>query len=93
MEGLTTLQDHAYEGVPLHHMVQQLRGLRIEGIAFEVDQILHPNCSFSRSCSEVDWVRGVVRVEIKSGQMRYNQVRTCWRCSFQNIKGACQAAR
>ena len=93
MEGLTTLQDHAYEGVPLHHMVQQLRGLRIEGIAFEVDQILHPNCSFSRSSSEVDWVRGVVRVEIKSAQMCYSKVQRCWRCSFQNIKCGCQGAR
>ncbi|CAK9043122.1 unnamed protein product [Durusdinium trenchii] len=93
IEGLRAPQDLAYQGVPLNYMAPQLRGLRIQAAAFEVDQILHPNCSFSRSCSDIDWFRGAVRVELKSGQMCYNKVQRRWRCSFQNIKCECQAAR
>ena len=93
IEGLTAPQDHAYQGVPLSQMAPQLRGLRIEEIAFEVDRILHPTCSFSRASLEVDWVRAGVRVEFKSTQMWHNKVRGNWRCSWQNIKCASRGVR
>ena len=93
MERLTTRQDHVYQWVPLNHMAPQLRGLQIERMAFEVDQILNPNCSFLRTSSKVDWVRGRVKVEIKHGQMLFNQKRQRWRCSFQNIKCASYGVR
>ncbi|CAK9110277.1 Uncharacterized protein SCF082_LOCUS51225 [Durusdinium trenchii] len=87
MEGLATRQDTEYERVPLSQMTPALRGLRIEEIAFEVDrQVLHPNSSFSRTSSKVDWVRGEVRVEVKHGMMRFDKGRRRWRCSFRNIK-------
>ena len=87
-EAMAALQDRAYRGVPLNHMAPELRGLRIEQIAFEVDQILHPNCSFSRASSKVDWVRGDVTVESKHGQMLFDRDRQCWYCGFSRIKSA-----
>ena len=90
MEGMAARQDHEYKGVPLNHTGPELRGLRIEQIGFEVDQILHPNVSFqfSRSSSNVDWVRGDVKVENKHGQMLFDQDRQCWYCGFSRIKCA-----
>ena len=44
MEGMAARQDHEYKGVPLNHTGPELRGFQVEKIAFEVDQILHPNC-------------------------------------------------
>ena len=88
MEGMTSHQDEAYQGVPLKHVTPSFRGLCLEEIAFEVDQILNPNCSFARASSEVDWVRSGVRVEFKSAQMCYIKVPGYWRCSFSNIKCA-----
>ncbi|CAK9023500.1 unnamed protein product [Durusdinium trenchii] len=94
IQELTKLQDHAYKAVPLNHMSPQLRGLRIEEIAFEVDrQVLHPGCSYSRASSKVDWVRGDVRVEVKHGQMRFNQGPRRWECSFSNIQCASGGVR
>ena len=90
MEGMTARQDGAYQGVPFHHMAPQLRGLRIEKIAFEVDRILHPNVAFefSRSSSHVDWVRGDVKVENKHGQMLFDRDRQCWYCNLSRIQCA-----
>ena len=93
LEGMAALQDHEYKGVPLNHMTPELRGLRIEQIAFEVDQILHPNCSFSRASSKVDWVRGGVKVESKHGQMRFNKGCKSWQCTFSNIQCASSGVR
>ncbi|CAK9015820.1 unnamed protein product [Durusdinium trenchii] len=93
MEGMTSCQDEAYHGVPLNDMTPRLRGLRIEEIAFEVDQILHQNSSFSRDCSTVDWIRGGVAVEVKHGQMCFVKVRRCWECVFSNIKCASKHVR
>ena len=93
LEGMAALQDYEFQGVPLNQMAPQLRGVRIEEIAFEVDQILHPNCSFSRTFSKVDWVRDEVRVEVKHGMMRFNQGRNSWQCSFSNIKCASRGVR
>ena len=92
MEGMAARQDHEYKGVPLNHTGPELRGFRIEKIAFEVDRILHPHVSFefSRSSSEVDWVRGDVKVENKHGQMLFDRDRECWYCNFLWIK--CAAA-
>ncbi|CAK9070885.1 unnamed protein product, partial [Durusdinium trenchii] len=95
MDRVKSRQDDAYQGVPLKHMTPRSRGLCIEEIAFELDQILNPQCSFSRnsSKSEVDWVRSGVRVEFKNAQMCYHKVPGCWRCSFSNIKCACAGVR
>ncbi|CAK9015822.1 unnamed protein product [Durusdinium trenchii] len=90
LEGMAARQDHEYKGVPLNHTGPELRGFRIEKIAFEVDRILHPHVSFefSRSSSEVDWVRGDVKVENKHGQMLFDPGRGCWYCNFFSIKCA-----
>ena len=87
MEGMAARQDTEYEGVPLSQMTPALRGLRIEEIAFEVNRMLHPNCSLSRTSSKVDWVRGEeVRVEVKHGMMLFDKGSRCWKCSFSHIK-------
>ena len=90
MEGMAARQDHEYKGAPLNHTGPELRGFQVEKIAFEVDQILHPNGSFefSRSSSDVDWVRGDVKVEIKHGQMLFDRDRQGWYCCFSRIKCA-----
>ena len=97
MEELRAPQDYVYQNVPLSHMTTRKRGLCIEEIAFKLDQILNPNCSFSRNSSEseVDWVRSGVRVECKSAQMCQNKQRGswCWRCCFRNIKSASSGVR
>ena len=93
MERIAARQDAEYEGVPLSQMSPPLRGLRIEEIAFEVDRILHPHCSFSRTSSKVDWVRGDVKVEVKHGMMRFGKGSRCWKCSFSHIKCAGGGAR
>ena len=90
MEGMAARQDHEYKGVPLNHTGPELRGFQVEKIAFEVDQILHPNISFefSKSSSDVDWVRGDVKVENKHGQMLFDRDRQGWYCSFSRIQCA-----
>ena len=93
MGGTSPCLDSEYKGVPLNQMAPQLRGLRIEQIAFEVDQLLHPNCSFSRASSKVDWVRGGVKVEVKHGQMCFNKGGKSWKCSFSNIQCASSGVR
>ena len=95
MRAMTALHDHEYQGVPLSHMTPTVRGLRIEQIAFEVDQCLHPNCSFVKCSSSgtADWLRGGVRVEIKHGQMLLNKKAQFWRCKFQRIKCAHEGVR
>ena len=96
MKGIKTLQDNAYKGVPLNGANPTTRGLRIKDMAFEVDQILHPNCSpgaFSRCLSAVDWVRGGVKVEVKHGQMRLNNALRRWQCEFSGIKCASAGTR
>ena len=47
MEGMTSRQDDAYQGIPLKHMTPRSRGLCIEEIAFELDQT-----SLQRSLSQ-----------------------------------------
>lgn len=88
MEGMAAPQDDAYMSVPLNQMAAPLRGLRIEQIAFEVDLIIHPHCSFSRASSKVDWVRGNVKVEVKHGQMLFDGSKHRWYCAFSGIKCA-----
>ena len=88
MEGIAARQDAEYEGVPLSQMAPSLRGLRIEEIAFEVDRLLHPNCSCSRTFSKVDWVRDEVRVEVKHGMALFDKGSRRWKCSFSSIKCA-----
>ena len=95
MEGMAARQDHEYKGVPLNHTGPELRGFQIEKVAFEVDQILHPNVPFklSRACSDVDWARGDVKVENKHGQMLFDPDRQGWYCSFSRIQCAGEGAR
>ncbi|CAK9087565.1 unnamed protein product [Durusdinium trenchii] len=93
MDGVAPRQDNAYKRVPLNHMTPRLRGTRIEEIAFELDQCLHQNLSFSRHCPTANWVRGGVAVEVKHGQMRFNKGKTCWRCTFSGIKSASDSLR
>ncbi|CAK9070878.1 unnamed protein product [Durusdinium trenchii] len=89
LEGLAARQDHEYNRVPLNDIGAEARGFRIEKIAFEVDQILHPHVPFklSRACSDVDWFRGEVKVENKHGQMLFDPDRG-WYCNFSWIKCA-----
>ena len=93
MEGMAARQDTEYEGVPLSQITPALRGLRIEEIAFEVNRMLHPNCSLSRTSSNVDWVRGEVRVEVKHGMMLFDKGQRRWECSFRNIQCASSGVR
>ena len=83
----------AVAGLPMSTMSREKRGKRIEAIGLTIDGMLHPLSSFSlaegrsgKSNASADWVRGSVRVELKSCLLTFERTRNRWRCGFQGIK-------
>eukprot|EP00930_Biecheleria_cincta_P096833 TRINITY_DN88615_c0_g1_i1.p1 TRINITY_DN88615_c0_g1~~TRINITY_DN88615_c0_g1_i1.p1 ORF type:complete len:425 (+),score=35.79 TRINITY_DN88615_c0_g1_i1:74-1348(+) len=98
----------AYLGTPLATMNASLRGLRLQAMAFEIDQLVNPMSTFqlpdgndltisgSRRGShsaKIDWLRDGRRVEMKHSKMHWNDDRQFWRCQFSNIKFAHPGSR
>ncbi|CAE7811596.1 unnamed protein product [Symbiodinium sp. CCMP2456] len=98
----TSLLSYWYRGVPLSNHSPCSRGLRLEKVAFAVDQMLHPGSTFSRVVPTVDeeeqrhsggrrgadWVRDRTRVEFKSSMLRWDCNHKLWKVHFTCIKFA-----
>eukprot|EP00438_Fugacium_kawagutii_P001061 Skav213569 [mRNA] locus=scaffold3492:88129:89364:+ [translate_table: standard] len=92
-----------YHNVPFSSMSPQLRGIRVEKLLREVDELINPDCDFSMpdnelTCSgakraqhtaSVDWLRDHKRIEAKSSQMYFSTATQRWRCGFQTVKENC----
>ena len=78
---------------PLSTLNPALRGLRVQQVAYEVDQTLNRNSIFSTDCSGADWTRNGIRVEVKHGQMCFRKAEQRWTCTFSGIKCAAAGAR
>ena len=79
--------------IPMSGMSWGKRGNRIQEIGLALDRMLNPQSAFSftggkrgASNAPADWVRGRVRVELKSCGLTFNQSRKIWLCGFQHIK-------
>ena len=88
-----------YKGITWSTLDPCRRGLCVEQIAFEFDQMQNPSSTFLSAKGEmtaqgyhrsernaaVDWIRNGVRVEVKHTQMQtYRQA--FWRCQWSGIK-------
>ena len=69
------------------------RGNRIQEIGFAIDRWLHPQSHFhlmegnsGKANAPADWVRGRVRVELKSCGLTFNRAKGLWQCQFYCIK-------
>ena len=97
-----SLSSYWYRGVPLFDHSPCLRGLRLEKVAFAVDQMLHPDSTFNRVVPTLDeaeqrprsrrrcadWVRDGIRVEFKSSKMAWDSANQSWRVNFNGVKFA-----
>ena len=91
-----------YREVPLASMSPQLRGLRVQKIAMEVDNLIHANSTFAepgpeegidgkkrgKNMASYDWSRDGKRIEVKSSQLKFHKVRRHWYCAFHAVKHA-----
>ena len=80
-------------GLPMSRMSKEKRGKRIEAVGLAIDGMLHPRSSFSfikgnagKANGPNDWVRGSVRVELKSCGLKFNRAKDLWQCQFSCIK-------
>ena len=92
-----------YCEVPLASMSPQLRGLRVEKIVMEVDNLIHANSTFAepgpeytiggqrrgKSNASYDWIRDGKRIEVKHSQLSFYTARRLWSCAFPGVKHAC----
>ena len=83
----------AIAGLPMSSMSGIKRGKRIQEIGLAIDCRLHPHITFSfaegnrgKSNAPADWVRGMVRVELKSCGLTFNRPNNRWECQFECIK-------
>eukprot|EP00438_Fugacium_kawagutii_P029319 Skav216041 [mRNA] locus=scaffold2930:41271:42497:+ [translate_table: standard] len=93
--------DHFYSGKPFATMSPALRGQRLQKLVLEMDQLLHPESSFSMPCNEflisgrkrgnntasADWIRDFRHIEVKHAKLRFSKV--SWRCTFYWVKKDC----
>ena len=83
-----------------------MRGLRIQEMACEIDQMLHPRSDFLLAHrvaetdisarllpSRVDWIRDNQRVEVKHGKLLFLKSGQQWCCQFSRIKFAIKGVR
>ncbi len=105
-----TLCDHhdgytsqLYREVPLASMSPQLRGLRVQKIVMEVDNLIHANSTFAepgpeeridgkkrgKNMASYDWSRDGKRIEVKHSQLSFYKAKRLWYCAFQGVKHAC----
>ena len=83
-----------YREVPLGFMSPQLRGLRVERMVREVDRLIHINSTFCEPDAEktvggCDFIRDGKRIKVKSAQLRLDETRCSWICTFRRVKHAC----
>ena len=83
----------AVAGIPMSTMSKEKRGKRIQEIGLAIDHVVHPDSKFSfmkGNCgtgnAPADWVRGSVRVELKSCGLNFNSYHNQWRAYFSCIK-------
>ena len=83
----------ALAGLPMSTMSREKRGNRIQEIGLAIDRRLHPCSDFTflkgysgKSNAPADWVRGCVRVELKSCSLCFDRSNSIWRCRFPCIK-------
>ena len=88
---------------PLAWSSPQLRGLRVEKIVMEVDRLIHANSTFAepgpedsidgkrrgRNMASYDWTRDGKRIEVKHSQLRFDENRRSWYCTFRGVKRSC----
>ena len=79
--------------IPMSRVSREKRGMRTQEIGLAIDRRLHPSSQFSlmkgskgHVNASADWVRGGMRVELKSSLMWYSTKRDRWECRFNNIK-------
>ena len=83
----------AVAGIPMSSMSRQKKGNRIQEIGLALDRMLNPESAFSftggnrgTSNAPADWVRGSVRVELKSSVLTFDRSNNRWLCRFYCIK-------
>ena len=83
----------AVAGIPMSSMSRERRGKRIQEIGLALDRRLNPQSAFSftggnrgTSNAPADWVRGSVRVELKSSLLTFDRSKNRWQCRFSCIK-------
>lgn len=90
----------AYSTVPLADLSPSVRGARIEALVRALEGKLQPFANISdvtvgrrtngtrrsHHHAEYDWNRNGIRVECKSGQLRWDQGKRRWSVRFANIK-------
>ncbi|CAE7876372.1 unnamed protein product [Symbiodinium necroappetens] len=101
------MASNPYDNLPLSLSSPTSRGLRIQQLALEIDQRLHPDAKFSLGCggrtvsgrrlsahnAPVDWVRDEIRVEVKHGKLAFISRAKRWKCTFRGIKCALPGTR
>ena len=83
----------ALAGIPMSSMSREKRANRIQEIGLGLDRKLNPESAFSftggnrgTSNAPADWVRGRVRVELKSSVLTFGRSNNRWQCQFYCIK-------
>ena len=87
-----------YLKCPMHNMSKQKRGLRIQAMGQQVNQVLNPRSSITcltelvrenglkRGDAGADWLRDGKRIEIKSSGLTWDGSQRRWCCGFYSIK-------
>lgn len=92
-----------YREIPLASMSPPLRGLRVQKIVMEVDNLIHANSTFAepdpeeridgkkrgKNMASYDWSRDGKRIEVKHSQLSFYRARRFWYCAFRGVKHAC----
>jgi len=80
-----------------------VRGLRVERMVMELDQLIHPNCIFAEPGPEeaidgkrrgkhrasYDYIRDGKRIEVKHSQLSFVENKRYWHCTFVGVKRSC----
>ena len=87
----TTRTASTYLGLPLSTLNTKIRGDVLQNFARHIDGKLLPDTitdavKDGHSTHEYDYLRGTVRVEVKSGQLCWNKTSLQWFVKFRDIK-------
>ena len=93
LRGRVSRGQAAVAGLPMSTMSKEKRGKRIQEIGLAIDRKLHPGSKFSfpkgnrgKANASANWVRGSVRVELKSSGLTFHRANHLWQCHFHCIK-------
>ena len=90
--------DALYLQCPMRNMSKEKRGLRIQAMGQQVNQVLNPRSSITcltelvsenglkKGDARADWVRDGKRIELKSSGLTWHPSQKGWRCEFHGIK-------